>query len=189
MRKLGAREVTGTVVRGIVDELRERQIFDEVRARVPPAAAQAMDKPGMILAWHKSEITDAILEATKAARGRDAVRAMGLSVMTGRGIGALLRPLLDLWLRFSDAGPAALYSRLDAAATILMKGIGFEWIERGTHGGTVRMFGEEPAPDANWALWEGVLEYAFVLTKTLGTVDHCRVSEGGCVCEIDVSWT
>jgi hypothetical protein len=189
MSKLGQRAVTATVLRGIADELRARQLYDVVRARVPAKVADALEKPGvMMLTWHDSSTTDAILEATAALRGRETVRAIGLSMMTGRGIGTLLRPLLDVWIKVSGSGPASLYARLDVAATVLMRGTSFTWIARGDCAGTVRISSDEPAPDANWALWEGVLEYAFVLTHTKGAVAKSRMEEGGRTCNIDVSW-
>jgi hypothetical protein len=188
MAELGPRAVTATVLGGIVAELRQRGLYDDVRARVPAKVAEAMDKPGvMMLTWHKSSIIDAVLEATAVVGGREKVREIGLSMMTNRGIGTLLRPLLDVWIKLSGSGPASLYSRLDPAASVLMQGTVFEWIARGDRAGTVRLTCEEPAPDANWALWEGVLEYALVLTHTQGKVARSRVN-GGRICDIDVEW-
>jgi hypothetical protein len=189
MTNVEQRAVTATVLRGIADELRARKLYDAVRARVSAKVADALEKPGIIMiTWHDGSTTDAILEATAALSGRETVRAIGLAMMTGRGIGTLLRPLLDVWIKVSGSGPASLYARLDVAATVLMRGTSFAWIARGDCAGTVRISGDEPAPDANWALWEGVLEYAFVLTHTTGTVAKSRMEEGGRVCHIDISW-
>jgi hypothetical protein len=188
MGDIGPREVTASVLRGITDELRERGLYDEVRARVPDDVARAMDKPGMILTWHKSSTTDAILDAAASLGGRATVREIGFSMMTRRGMGTLLRPLLDFWLKFSGSGPAALYARLDVAAAVLMRGTSFVWIPRGDSAGTVRLISEGPAPDANWALWEGVFEYAYVLTHTKGTVARGRPGEDARTCDFDVAW-
>jgi hypothetical protein len=188
MGKPSAREVTGSVLRGIVEELRSRGLFDEVHKLVPQETARVMDKPGMPLSWHKGAHTDSILEAVVALRDRDTVRAMGLAMMTHRGVGTLLRPLLDFWLKFTGSGPAALYTRLDTAATVLLRGTEFHWTANGDRAGTLKLTQGEPAPDANWALWEGVLEYAFVLTKVEGTTGRARVSPDSLICEIDIRW-
>jgi hypothetical protein len=189
MSETGPREVTATVLRGVIEELRDRGIYDEVRARVPLPVGQAMDKPGvMMLTWHRATVTDAIFETAAALRGREAVRAMGFSMMTGRGIGSLLRPLLDMWLKVSNSGPEALFSRLDAASTVLMRGTTFGWIRRGDGAGTVTFACEDFAPDANWAFWEGVLQYAFVLTHVEGNIGQARLTDGGRQCEIDAEW-
>src|SRR5471030_2268218 len=189
MSNLGQRAVTATILRGIVEELRARDPYDGVRARVPAKIADAMEKPGVImLTWHDGTTTNAILDATAALRGRETVRAIGLSLMTGRGIGTLLRPLLDVWIKVSGSGPASLYARLDVAATVLMRGTSFAWIARGDCAGTVRISSDQPAPDSNWALWEGVLEYTFVLTNTQGKVARGQMEEGGRACNIDISW-
>ena len=92
------------------------------------------------------------------------------------------------WLDFVGATPAALYARLATAALVVVRGTAFRYEPAGDNAGTVHMSSDSPQPEANWVLWEGVLRFAFDLTRKQGEVSAARLTDDGRSCQIEVKW-
>ena len=176
------------MVRGLNAEIRRLELETQVRARLSPASGVVLDTSAHRLkAWYPASVSDEFLDAVKDLRSRDTVRTMGHEVMKN-GIGLVLAPLLDLWLQFAEVGPAALLSRVHIAAPLVLRGMGFEWVPGDARRGVMILRCEDCMRDSTWALWEGVLHYAFDLTHVKGTVSPARPAGDGRSAEIDVSW-
>lgn len=181
-------ETVGAVVRAYLADLRASGALEAVRPRLSAEAAKLVDKPPLPVSWVEIRLAHEPLVALSALRGRDEVRALGHRVATGQ-LGTLVRPLIASTLRFFGGNPASLFSRLDTITAVMLRGVKFSWTSPGPAEGTVAIDYPYAVDDALFATWEGILQIAYELVKTTGTVARARVSAGGRRGEFDVRWS
>jgi hypothetical protein len=180
-------ETVGAVVRAYLAELRSAGVLDAVRPRLTAEAEKLVDKPPLPVTWVEIRLAHEPLVALAALRGRDEVRALGQRVVSGQ-LGALFRPLLASTLRLFGGTPASLFSRIDTITAVMLRGVKFSWTASGPTAGTVAIEYPYPVDDALFATWEGILQIAYELAQTAGTVARARIGGGGKRGELDVSW-
>jgi hypothetical protein len=179
-------ETAGTVVRAYLAELRSSGVLDAVRPRLSADAAKLVDKPPLPVGWVEIRVAHEPLVALAALRGRDEVRAFGHRVAKGQ-LGVVFRPLLTGMLKLFGGTPASLFSRMETITAVMLRGVKFSWKESGPTAGTLAIDHPYPVDDAVFAVWEGLLLFAYDLVQTTGTVARARIQEGKRG-ELDVRW-
>lgn len=181
------RQYAGTLLRSYAGGLKAKGWLEDVRARVPPEVAKALDKPPLPLSWVDGAVIEAIAEAVVALHGRDALRDLLHDAMKD-SMGPLLRPLVSGTLALFGGGPETLFARLESLAPTLTRGAKFSWTPAGPKSGTIEIRHDEPAPDAIYAAWEGSLQFTFDVTGVRGTLAQSRLVESGRAARIEASW-
>ena len=181
------RHFSGIVVRSYLNALQQKGQLAEVRARVPPGTAAQIDKPPFPVSWVPAAVIEDIARAVVDLHGHDAMRSVAHAAMH-QSMGSLLRPLLSTTLSLFGNGPATLFSRLDAITSTVVKGASFSWTAKDEKSGTIEIRYDEPASDALYCAWEGVLSFAFDVTNVKGEMSVARLAEDGRSARIDASW-
>src|SRR5262249_58932947 len=153
--------------------------------RFSPQAAERGERPPMPMSGVEIRLANEPMVVLAALRGREAVRALGHRVASGK-IGSVMRPLLTSTLLLFGGTPATLFSRLDTLTSVMLRGLKFSWASTSPNGGTVTIVYPYPADTALYAVWEGVFHIGFDLTKVSGTIREVRLLDGGKRGEIDV---
>jgi hypothetical protein len=177
-----------SVLRGYVGELRRLELFDEVRARASEDLAACMDDPAAVPGWLGPATFDELLEIAGALRGREAVVEISHHAVRGGGFKAVLEPIIHLSMSILGAGPAALLSRANTMASVVLRGIELEWAPSGESSGTMRLRCETPVGEMTWAAWEGVFHWLCELAGARGTIATTRTAPDGRSHEANLSW-
>jgi hypothetical protein len=187
MDPLGPRSLSRSVLRSLVDELRETGLFEAVRAGVSDELGALLDRPRDAPAWLPAAPFDELDAAVYRLRGRDGLREfLHHSVRTG--IAHVLEPVIQFSLGFLGGTPASLFSRSSSLLAVNSRGVEMTWVPSSPTSGTMRIRCGEPVPPITWIAWEGIFEYVIEIAGHTGTVGEARPSADGCGCEIDVKW-
>jgi hypothetical protein len=183
----GQAETAGAVMRAYVAELRAGGELEALLPRLSPEAAKLVEKPPLPVTWVDIRLVHEPLVALHGLKGRAAVRAVAHRAAAGQ-LGSMFRPLLASTLRLFGASPTTLFTRMDTITGIMLRGLKFTWTPSGPSSGTMAIEYPFPVHDALFAAWEGMLNFAFDLVQTKGTVAQARAGDGGKRAEIDVRW-
>ncbi len=182
------REASGTLVRGMIAELRARGLFDGVRARVSAEAKAMMDDPPLFIAWVPGQAYEELTVQVGQLAGRDAVRALGYA-NTRNAAGPLITPLVKTYYRWFGGSPVAVLKNLGKVAHVQYRGVGFEYEPETERSGFVTLRHAEPVSDFVYAAWEGAFELGKDLTgDPTFTVGKSEILEGGKAGRVRLQW-
>jgi len=183
----GQAETVGAVVRAYLADLRSMGELEAIRPKLAGDAAKMVDKPPLPVSWVEIRVAHEPLVVLAGLKGRDEVRKLGHRVAKGQ-LGTLFRPLLTSTLKLFGGTPASLYSRMDTITSVMLRGVKFAWAASGPSQGMVSIEHPYPVHDALFATWEGMLQFAYDLVETTGTVSRARIGPDGKRGELDVRW-
>lgn len=182
------RETSGTVVRGLLEELRSRGLFDSVRAGVSPEARAMMDDPPLHITWVPSERHEELLVRLGEIAGREKVREIVYAFMRS-AVGPLVAPLVKTYFRLFGASPVSVLKNLGKVAYLLYRGMQLEYEPQTARGGFVTLRHPEPVGDSVYAGWEGALAFGKDLTgEPAFEVGRFELFENGEAGRAHVQW-
>ncbi len=91
------RVTNGHLVRGLLAELKSRDLFDAVRAGVSPEAQVMMDDPPLHIVWVPSQRCEELFERLGEVAGREKVQEIAYACVQNT-TGPLLTPLIKTYL-------------------------------------------------------------------------------------------
>ena len=117
--------------------LRERQLLDDVKARLSPSSRRVLEKPPFALSWQPSAPLEEI-EKLLYARSPELVVELGYAA--GRQLsGTLVAPVLKMALSMFGQTPATMFGHLDRFFSMAVRGFNFQYEPRGDKDGVVRV--------------------------------------------------
>jgi hypothetical protein len=166
-----------SALRGFAGEARALEIYDQVAARVHPSTRALMGSPPPASVWIDASITEDVLRAVEAVRGRAALRDFsrrGLLASTA----PLLRPMVEPLLRLFGTSPATLFARAELLTATTSRGVAFAYAPGGARAGAmVVSFPERAeAPLHTLFAFAGTLEVVFSWCGVEGKVSDPTVT-------------
>ena len=117
--------------------LRERQLLDDVKARLSPSSRRVLEKPPFALSWQPSAPLEEI-EKLLFAKSPELVVELGHAA--GRQLsGTLVAPVLKMALSMFGQTPATMFGHLDRFFSRAVRGFNFQYEPRGDKDGVVRV--------------------------------------------------
>ena len=157
-------QASATYVTSFVHGLEKLGHLRAVSARLDPLTLAMVKAPGAE-AWWPGDRLIALLEATEAEVGVDAVKQAGLRGSHDR-MGPLVRPLASVLLSLSKNPMQALLSRLSNFVGAGIRGIDTRFVPHvGKPGGVVTFTFPQPVPPVMAAVWHGMFDVGFSLAK------------------------
>src|SRR5712671_6621652 len=127
----------GTVYRITSAFLDERQLLDEVKARLSPSSRTVLEKPPFALSWQPSAPLEEI-EKLLYARSPELVVELGHAA--GRQLsGTLVAPVLTMALSMLGQTPATMFGHLDRFFWMAVRGFSFQYEPQGDKAGAVQV--------------------------------------------------
>lgn len=178
-------------LRALVAVLRRDGLLGAVSEHVTPATRAVLDDLPGPNAWLDASVLNEVYAAVLARRGEDELRRVVRASMD-QGVMVMLRPALEAVLRLFGVNPATVLSRIQFFAGPNSRGYEWTFASEGAQAGIVRLAlpNESDVPFAAFVAAAGVLEMAFELCRTTGTVERPRVvADGrGNAATIRVTW-
>ncbi len=170
--------------------LSERQLLDDVKARLTPSSRKVLEKPPFALSWQPSAPLEEI-EKLLYARSPDLVVELGHAA--GRQLsGTLVAPVLKMALSMFGQTPATMFGHLDRFFSMAVRGFGFQYEPSGASAGVVQVRIEGgPVHRSLFEQVRGNLMTVYDLCKVKGTVGLAEVlrhDETGAEIRMAVSW-
>src|SRR6266481_6282797 len=170
--------------------LRERQLLDDVKARLSPSSRRVLEKPPFALSWQPSAPLEEI-EKLLFAKSPELVVELGHAA--GRQLsGTLVAPVLKMALSMFGQTPATMFGHLDRFFSMAVRGFGFQYEPSGASAGVVQVRIEGgPVHRSLFEQVRGNLMTVYDLCKVKGTVGLAEVlrhDETGAEIRMAVSW-
>jgi len=182
------RLLSGAVLRADIAWLEKNGLEVAVRDRLPPDTQALLDHPPLPMSWVPARHIDALLDAVLQIGGEDKLLQLGEET-TQASFGPVLRPLLRTLVSLFGASPAALFSRIDSALAVFLKGASFTYEARGDREGVLHLRTVDRPLLAFHLQWKGTLRFTFDVANAKGAVNSCVVDPDGRGAVYSVSWT
>ncbi len=182
------RETRGSIVRGTLAELKDRQLFDAVRARASPDVQKLMDDPPGSLDWIPSSLWESIVIHVGQIAGRETVREISYSLSRISG-SVLIGPVIRATVRVFGASPLSVLQRVNTIIFLQHRGLEVAYEPETERSGFVVLHYPEPASEFLFAGWEG----AYMLGKDVTGQPHFEVErfeifDGGKAGRVHIRW-
>lgn len=185
-----ARGALGSVYRITGDFLRQRGLFDEVKAKLSPESRRLLEKPPFPFAWQSSVPLE---EIEKLLHARDPKLPAELGLAAAESLSStVIAPVLKMALSLFGQTPAALFGNLDRFYSMVVRGFTFEYAAAGPKEGTVKARIEGGRVHASvFAQLRGNLNLIYRLSGATGTVGEpvvLRQDDSGAEITLAVRW-
>jgi hypothetical protein len=188
MPEVSNRKTRGSMVQGVLAELKERNLFEAVRARVSPEVQAMMDNPPKFLDWVPSPLFEAMGAQVGQLAGRDTVREFAFAVVRSSGA-IMVRTAIKAVFQVFGNSPRAALKRLGALTYIQHRGVDVIYEPETERSGFVTLRFLEPVDDFVYAGWEGSLMFGKEMTDEPNfVVEKFEISDGGKAGRVRIRW-
>lgn len=168
-------EVSAMYVSGLLKALKEHGLLEQVLAGVSPATRAVAAAP-FKQRWHPGTVTEELSFAVP--RLADAQRLEDVTYeMAKRSFGPIVTPMIKVAMALTGSSPATIFSRLQEATDVAVRGLDITWLPLGPTRGEVKVGYPWPIPAEVEPVWRGTLRFAFELARTDGRVEKATLTD------------